>query len=143
MTRDSGSSDEVDTPKAVPADFDMSSDSSDAIVVVMTAASSEEAGQIAEILIGSRLAACVQILPGIESIYRWKGTVTRDTEVLLLAKTTRMRFDELERRVRAVHSYETPEIVALPISDASEPYLNWLRAEVQPVEGTERASSPS
>jgi periplasmic divalent cation tolerance protein len=61
-----------------------------------------------------------------QSIYVWKGEVLREKEVLLLAKTTRTNFDELEREVRAVHSYETPEIIALPITAGSQPYLKWL-----------------
>ena len=99
---------------------------SEAIVVLMTAADEPEAGRIAEMLVARRLAACVQILPGMQSIYVWQGEVQREREVLLLAKTTRASFDELERKVRAIHSYETPEIIALAISAASEPYLKWL-----------------
>jgi periplasmic divalent cation tolerance protein len=100
--------------------------SAEAIVVMMTAASEDEASRIAEMLVSARLAACVQILPGIESVYRWQGEVKREKEILLLAKTLRSRFDELESKVRALHSYETPEIIALPITAASEPYLKWL-----------------
>jgi len=106
--------------------------SSDPILVLMTAASGDEANRIAEMLVDKRLAACVQILPGIRSVYRWKDKVQRESELLLLAKTTRARFDELDRAVRKIHSYETPEIVALPITSASEPYLRWLQGEVQP-----------
>ena len=109
----------------------MSNDTSQPIVVIMTAANAEEAERIAEALVGARLAACVQVLPEIRSVYRWKGEVARDTEVLLLAKTIRARFEKLEQAVRAIHSYETPEIVALPVTSASEPYLNWLVSEVQ------------
>ena len=103
--------------------------SSEPIVVLMTAANREEANQIAELLVSARLAACVQILPEIESVYRWQGEVKREQEILLLAKATRARFDEIESKVRAMHSYETPEIIALPITAASEPYLNWLLDE--------------
>ena len=92
----------------------------------MTAANREEAARIADMLVASRLAACVQVLPEIQSVYRWQGKVERESEVLLFAKTTRERFDELDRVVRGIHSYETPEIVALPITAASEPYLKWL-----------------
>jgi periplasmic divalent cation tolerance protein len=102
-----------------------------AITVMMTAGSREEAARLAEMLVGARLAACVQILPEIESVYHWKGEVRRDPEVLLLAKTTQARFSLLEREVRALHSYETPEIIALPITDASAPYLEWLTATVK------------
>ena len=105
--------------------------SSEPIVVLMTAASREEADRIAELLVSAQLAACVQILPEIESVYRWQGEVKREKEILLLAKTLRSRFDELESKVRALHSYETPEIIAVPVTDSSAPYLEWLIAEVR------------
>ena len=98
----------------------------DAIVVFMTAANGEEATRLAEMLVGAHLAACVQILPEIESVYRWQGKIERSSEVLLLVKTTRGKFDDLEREVRALHSYDTPEIVAVPIVAGSAPYLEWL-----------------
>jgi periplasmic divalent cation tolerance protein len=97
-----------------------------ALVVLMTAANREEAARLAEMLVGARLAACVQILPEMESVYRWQGEVRREPETLLLAKTTEGHFAALEREVRALHSYETPEIVALPVSSISTPYLEWL-----------------
>ncbi len=92
----------------------------------MTAANGEEATRLAEMLVGAHLAACVQILPEMESVYRWQGKIERQSEVLLLAKTTREKFDDLEREVRALHSYDTPEIVAVPIVAGSAPYLEWL-----------------
>ena len=98
----------------------------DPIVVFMTAANGEEATRLADMLVGAHLAACVQILPEMESVYRWQGKVERQAEVLMIAKTTRGKFDELEREVRALHSYETPEIVAVPIVTGSTPYLEWL-----------------
>ena len=101
---------------------------SEPIVVLMTAASSEEAGRIAELLVSQKLAACVQVLPQMQSIYVWQGEIQRESELLILAKTTRNNFDELERRVRLIHSYETPEIVALPIVLGSHAYLDWLVA---------------
>jgi len=100
--------------------------SDDAIVVFMTAANGEEATRLAEMLVGAHLAACVQILPEMESVYRWQGKIERQSEVLLIAKTTRGKFDDLEREVRALHSYDTPEIVAVPIVTGSAPYLEWL-----------------
>ena len=99
---------------------------SEVIVVFITTANREEAARLADMLVGSRLAACVQILPEIESVYRWKGQVQREAEVLLLAKSTTDRFDELERQTRAIHSYETPEILAVPAAAVSEPYRKWL-----------------
>src|SRR5690242_5386882 len=98
----------------------------DAIVVFMTAADVEEASRLADMLVGAHLAACVQILPEIESVYRWQGKIERQAEVLLIAKTTIGKFADLEREVRALHSYETPEIVAIPIVTGSAPYLEWL-----------------
>ena len=104
----------------------MSEHREEAIVVMITASSREEAARLAEMLVGARLAACVQIMPEMESIYRWKGEVRRDAEVLLLAKTTTASFAQLEQEVRALHSYETPEIIALPVVVTSTPYFNWL-----------------
>ena len=109
----------------------MSSPNDEAIVVLMTAANGEEAARLADLLIGAHLAACVQILPEIESVYRWEGKIERQAEILLLAKTTRSKFEELEREVRALHSYDTPEIIALPIVAGSAPYLAWLTESVK------------
>src|ERR1044071_4361513 len=105
---------------------------STAIVVFMTASNGEEATRLADLLIGANLAACIQILQEIESVYRWQGKIERQSEVLLIAKTTTAKFAELEREVRALHSYETPEIVAVPIVAGSNPYLDWLNASVEP-----------
>lgn len=99
---------------------------SEAIVVFMTAANADEARRIAERLIENHLAACVQILPEIQSVYRWQNAVQREREVLMLAKTTNERFDDLEKEVSGMHSYETPEIVAVPVNRISEPYRVWL-----------------
>jgi|SRR5690242_18359833 periplasmic divalent cation tolerance protein len=102
----------------------MSSD--DAIAVFITAANGEEATRLADLLIGAHLAACVQILPEMESVYRWQGKIERQSEILLIAKTTAAKFADLEREVRALHSYDTPEIVAVPLVAGSAPYLQWL-----------------
>ena len=109
----------------------MSSAADEAIVVLMTAANGEEAARLADLLIGAHLAACVQIFPEMESVYRWEGKIERQAEILLLAKTTRSKFEELEREVRALHSYETPEIIALQIVAGSAPYLEWLTSAVK------------
>ena len=103
----------------------------EAIVVLITTSSREEATRLADMLVGARLAACVQILPEIESIYRWQGKIEREAEVLLLAKSTRDKFEELERQVKAMHSYETPEILALQVSAISETYLKWVDENVR------------
>ena len=99
-------------------------------MVLMTAGSREEAARLAELLVVARLAACVQIMPEMESVYHWQDKVERAPETLLIAKTTQANFNELERAVRALHSYETPEIVALPVTAASAPYLEWLTSNV-------------
>lgn len=104
----------------------------DAIVVFMTAANGEEATRLADLLVGAHLAACVQILPEMESVYRWEGKIERQSEILLIAKTTTAKFAELEREVRALHSYETPEIVAVPMVAGSSPYLAWLFDSLNP-----------
>ncbi len=103
---------------------------SDAIVVFMTSGNADEARRIANELVERQLAACVQILPEIESVYRWNGEVQRETELLLLAKTTAAQFDDLERVVREIHSYDVPEIVALKVAHVSEPYRVWLADNV-------------
>ena len=104
----------------------MSNNNGDAIVVFMTAANGEEATRLAEMLVGAHLAACVQILPEMESVYRWQGRIERQAEVLMVVKTTKAKFEELEREVRALHSYDTPEIIAMPVVAGSAPYLEWL-----------------
>jgi len=99
---------------------------SGAIVVLLTVANGEEAARLADMLVGSRLAACVQIMPAMESVYRWQGKIERQSEILLIIKTLKSKFADLEREVRALHSYETPEIIALPIIAGSTPYFAWL-----------------
>jgi periplasmic divalent cation tolerance protein len=97
------------------------------LVVLVTTPNSEEATRIADALVTERLAACVNIVTAVDSIYRWEGKVTRDRESLLIIKSTNERYVELERRVKELHSYSTPEVVALRIESGSEQYLKWLR----------------
>jgi periplasmic divalent cation tolerance protein len=103
----------------------------DKIVVLVACGSAEEARKIARALVEGRLAACVNILGGAESVYRWKGAVEESSEWLLLVKTARELFERLESRVRALHSYELPEIVALPIAEGQEEYLGWIGRSVE------------
>jgi periplasmic divalent cation tolerance protein len=84
------------------------------------------AGRIAEALVEERLAACVNLLPGITSIYRWDGQIQRDSEVLLLIKTGVGRVAALTDRLRALHPYEIPEIIAVPITEGLPDYLSWV-----------------
>ena len=109
----------------------MSDHSSDAIVILVTTGSTAEARRIAIALVEQRLAACVQILSEMLSVYRWQDAVRHDPEYLLLIKTTAAHFAEIETEVRALHSYTTPEIIALPIMRGSQPYLEWLQTEVK------------
>ncbi len=97
------------------------------VLVLVTTNSQEEAGRIARALVDSRLAACVNIISGIRSIFRWKGKIWDEGELLLLIKTRTALFERVEGVIREIHSYEVPEIIATPITRGSEPYLNWLR----------------
>lgn len=106
----------------------------DKLVVLVTCGSAEEGRKIARALVESRVAACVNILDGLRSVYRWKGAVEEASECLLLAKTTRGQFERLQSAIRALHSYELPEIVALPIVDGLDAYLSWIAASVEGVE---------
>jgi periplasmic divalent cation tolerance protein len=96
------------------------------IVVLVTAGSAENAETIARALVSERIAACVNVLPGVRSIYRWKGDVSVDSEWLLVIKTVRGRFDATEARVKSLHAYELPEVIALDVTTGSEAYLAWL-----------------
>lgn len=106
----------------------------DKIVVLVTCGSIEEGRTIARALVERRLAACVSVVAGIESVYRWKDAVEESSECLLLAKTARDRFEPLQSAVRELHSYELPEIVALPVVDGLETYLSWIASSVESVE---------
>jgi periplasmic divalent cation tolerance protein len=110
----------------------MSDPSLDARVVLMTAPDAGCAETIARALVEERLAACVNLVPGVRSVYRWEGAVQDDAEVLLVAKTTADRLEALGRRVRAMHPYALPEVLALPASGGSEAYLAWVREETRP-----------
>ncbi len=99
------------------------------IMVFITAPKEDEAARIAKDIVTSRLAACVNIVNGIRSIYRWRGEIEDENEVLMIVKTRRGLFGELTKRVKEIHSYSVPEIIALPIEEGSEEYLKWLREE--------------
>lgn len=102
------------------------------ISVYIMAATVAEAERIAEALVAEKLAACVNLLGHVSSIYRWKGAVERADEVALIAKTRRDLFDRLSARVRALHSYETPAIIAWPIVTGDAAYLAWIGEETGP-----------
>lgn len=99
---------------------------SDAVVIFCTCGNEDEAHRIARDLVESRLAACVNVLPSIESVYRWQDQLETSQEVLLIIKSTAERFRELQQRIIHLHSYETPEIIALPVTAGSDKYLAWI-----------------
>ena len=99
----------------------------DSLVVFVTCGSEEEALKIAHALVEERVAACVNLVSPIRSIYRWEGKVWDENEWLLIIKTQMLRFDDLEKRVKSLHSYSIPEIIALPITKGYSSYLNWLK----------------
>ncbi len=101
------------------------------IVILVTAPNKDEAARIAHSIVSERLAACVNIIKGIESIYRWEGKVAEDSESLMIIKTTEDRYPEIERRIRELHSYSTPEVIALRIERGSEDYLRWVHEETR------------
>jgi uncharacterized protein involved in tolerance to divalent cations/ADP-ribose pyrophosphatase YjhB (NUDIX family) len=102
------------------------------IVVYVTAGSAEEADRLARSLVDERLAACVNRIKSVQSVYRWQGKVEESEEELLIIKTSRDRFAALEKRVRELHSYSVPEVIALPIIEGSSGYLKWLKEQVTP-----------
>ena len=102
----------------------------DKIVVFTACESSEEAKKLARHLVETRVAACVNIIPGAFSVFRWEGKVDEASEWLLIVKTTRARLDDLKVELRRIHSYSVPEVVAVPIVDGSEDYLEWVDREV-------------
>lgn len=102
----------------------------DALVVLVTVPNAESADKLGEALVGERLAACVNVVDGVRSIYRWQGAVERDEELLCVCKTTRAAFERLRARVIELHPYELPEVIALPVALGHAPYLEWIKASV-------------
>lgn len=98
-------------------------------LVLTTVPLHEEAEGLAEALVREQLAACVQIIPGIKSYFQWRGALQQDGELLVICKTSEPKVRELVERIAQLHSYETPEIVVVPIEQASEAYLRWVLRE--------------
>lgn len=107
----------------------------DFIVVLITAPNENDAAKMANDLVVSMLAACVNIIRDVRSIYRWQGKIEDDAEVLMLVKTRKEHFKDLEKRVRELHTYTVPEIIALPIIEGFEGYLGWLKEETAKDQG--------
>ena len=101
------------------------------VIIFITASSREEAENIGKVLVEERLAACCNIVDNISSIFRWKGEICRESEVLMLVKSTSGLFDDIVKKVKGIHSYEVPEIIAIPIIYGSEEYLKWVEEEIK------------
>jgi len=99
----------------------------DSLVVLCTLPDREQATRLARALVEERLAACASLVPGLTSVYRWQGAIQQDEEVLLLVKTTQAVYTRLEQRIRALHPYELPEIIAVPIQTGQADYLKWIQ----------------
>jgi periplasmic divalent cation tolerance protein len=103
---------------------------SNELLVLVTAPNEDLAKRVASALVEERLAACVNIVASIESVYRWEGKVTTDREALLIIKTTAARYEQIEQRVKELHTYSTPEVIAIKIERGSSDYLSWLSDSV-------------
>ena len=101
-------------------------------IAIITCPSQKEAERVKGILLVSRLAACVNIIQGVDSFFRWQGRIDSASEVMLLAKTTRAKFKEVIARVAEVHPYDVPEIIAVPVLDGNKPYLDWIDDSLEP-----------
>lgn len=110
----------------------MSASVPDVVLVLTTVAAEADAASLARTLVDERLAACVNVLPPMTSIYRWNGQVEQDREQQLIMKTTRERLGALESRIRELHGYELPEFLVIPASGGSGAYLAWVEASVRP-----------
>jgi len=108
----------------------MSQETTPTLLVYMTAPSAKVAADIARAVVGERLAACGNLLPGVRSIYRWKGELCDDAEVLVLFKTTADGFESLRARIVQLHPYECPEVIAVDIRHGHAPYLDWVAENV-------------
>ena len=104
---------------------------SEFIVVLVICGKKEEAEKIAESLVLERLAACVNILPAVNSVYFWEGKLCNEQELLLIIKTTTILYTRLEKRVKDLHSYEVPEIISIPLEQGSAKYLKWIKDTVE------------
>ena len=104
----------------------------EAYIVFITAKDEAQADAIASALVEERLAACVNIVPGVRSIYRWKGEICDDTETLAVIKTEAQRFDAMKARLVELHPYEVAEVIAMPVEAGHAPYLDWIASETKP-----------
>jgi periplasmic divalent cation tolerance protein len=109
----------------------MGDSGSSVVMVLTTAPDAEAADRIGTALVDERLAACANLVHGVSSIFRWKGEIHRETETLVVLKTTASRLSDLRGRLVELHPYELPEVIALDVREGHPPYLDWVRAEVE------------
>jgi periplasmic divalent cation tolerance protein len=102
----------------------------DKIVVLSTCATADEAAKLARVLVEARVAACVTIVPGARSVYRWQGAVETSEECLLIIKSSRPLFDQLRAALEKAHSYEVPEVLAIAVVDGAPNYITWLEGQL-------------
>ncbi|MBW1979631.1 MAG: divalent-cation tolerance protein CutA [Deltaproteobacteria bacterium] len=112
-------------------------------IVVFVTTPAQQAPGIARTLVEERLVACVNITPEIRSIYWWQGEIEDDSEVLCMMKTRQELFAALQRRIKAIHPYEVPEIIALPIVAGSQPYLDWIDQNTAGIRGRQQPGHTS
>lgn len=103
---------------------------SEIIIVFVTVPGLREGSRISKAILTSRLAACVNVIPGVQSIYKWKGKIVQEKEAMLVLKTTRLRYRKLEQKIKELHPYEVPEIIAIPLICGSLQYVEWVTREV-------------
>ena len=102
----------------------------DKIVVLSTCATEEEAEKLARVLVEARVAACVTMVPGVRSVYRWQGAIESAAECLLIIKSSRQLFESLRMALEEAHAYDVPELLAVPVVEGSANYLNWLEGQL-------------
>lgn len=100
------------------------------IIVFVTVPGLREGNRISRAILTSRLAACVNVIPGVQSMYRWKGKIVQEKEAMLVLKTTRLQYRKLEQKIKELHPYEMPEVIAIPLVYGSFQYIEWVRREV-------------
>ena len=105
---------------------------SEFIQVLVSCESVDQAKKMIDSLLNEQLVACVQLVPSIESFYRWQGQIEKAQESLLLLKTKASQFAAIEQKVKSLHSYQTPEIIAVPLENGSTEYLNWINEQIKP-----------
>ena len=103
---------------------------SEIIIVFVTVPGLREGSRISKAILTSRLAACVNVIPGVQSMYQWKGKIVREKEAMLVMKTTRIRYRKLEQKIKKLHPYEVPEVIAIPLICGSSQYIEWVTGEV-------------